>query len=608
VHYGTIDGEYTQVVNIYNVTSCNLDLLTLVPTQTYFFAVSAYSTTSREGPLSASVFYIDSPHIVEYPSIDYANKTIDVTFSENNMQGADVKSNYTFSPAIIFEEALDIVRPDEINRPRTYRFFMNDIPEDTIITLALSNVTDNKGLALISDSIVLNDDDEDGMADDWEIQNGLNPLLDDGTGDIAGDGISNLDEYNEGTAASNMGPEKPVLNLPGDLSANVQLTPELKTNPYVDHENDTHLKTQWQISTESSFTISENILFMLETYNSLTVLTVPEFILDTGETYFWRARFFDIQGEGSLWSDSFSFSTVINNSEDFDGNGVPDIQQVTEVNLDLNNDGYFDVSSSTYKMGTNGRTAFSLEASDNVTAVDRIKFIDPSDISDTSGKPDNLDFGLIQFKIRVDNIGDTAEVKIYFSEPVGTNWYKYDLINGWTEYSKDYPGNVELDSDGKSVRLRLVDGGPGDSDGVANGVIVDPSGPGAIADISSDDTGTSLSSSSGGGGGGCFIATAAFGSYMEKHVQILKDFRDIYLLKSESGKAFVKVYYRYSPPIADFIARHGVLRAVVRTGLMPLVGFGYVVIHTSPFEQEMMFLLIISLLAVAVIRISRRRI
>ncbi|MCD4721235.1 MAG: hypothetical protein K8S13_15450, partial [Desulfobacula sp.] len=78
------------------------------------------------------------------------------------------------------------------------------------------------------------------------------------------------------------------------------------------------------------------------------------------------------------------------------------------------------------------------------------------------------------------------------------------------------------------------------------------------------------------------------------------------LLKSKLGKAFVTAYYRYSPPVADVIARHGVLRAVVRIGLMPLIMFGYVVIHTSPFEQSVIFLLIISMTAMAVIRTSRR--
>ncbi|MHB2019308.1 MAG: CFI-box-CTERM domain-containing protein, partial [Candidatus Xenobia bacterium] len=75
----------------------------------------------------------------------------------------------------------------------------------------------------------------------------------------------------------------------------------------------------------------------------------------------------------------------------------------------------------------------------------------------------------------------------------------------------------------------------------------------------------------GGGGGGCFIATAAYGSYLNPHVNSLRGFRDHVLMRSWLGRCCVATYYRWSPPAAAFIASRPVLRFAVRVMLTPLV-------------------------------------
>ena len=88
----------------------------------------------------------------------------------------------------------------------------------------------------------------------------------------------------------------------------------------------------------------------------------------------------------------------------------------------------------------------------------------------------------------------------------------------------------------------------------------------------------------GGGGGksGCFIATAAFGSPLERHVVLLKEFRDVVLLPTKLGKKFVSAYYRISPPAADFISRHDQLKPLVRIALYPLIGLAALFLTLSP--------------------------
>jgi hypothetical protein len=72
---------------------------------------------------------------------------------------------------------------------------------------------------------------------------------------------------------------------------------------------------------------------------------------------------------------------------------------------------------------------------------------------------------------------------------------------------------------------------------------------------------------------GCFIATAAYGTDSAVQIDILREFRDTVLMPNRLGAAFVSLYYRTSPPIAEFISRHETLRTVVRVGFVdPVVG------------------------------------
>ena len=69
----------------------------------------------------------------------------------------------------------------------------------------------------------------------------------------------------------------------------------------------------------------------------------------------------------------------------------------------------------------------------------------------------------------------------------------------------------------------------------------------------------------------CFIATAAYGSLLEPHVQILRQFRDNVLMQFSGGRWFVKEYYHHSPPIAKMIVNNEGLKFIIRIILTPII-------------------------------------
>ena len=125
--------------------------------------------------------------------------------------------------------------------------------------------------------------------------------------------------------------------------------------------------------------------------------------------------------------------------------------------------------------------------------------------------------------------------------------------------------NAVIDTANRMITLSLTDGGDGDEDGLANGVIVDPSGV-AVPESESDN-------------GFCFIATVAYGSYEAPYVQVLRQFRDRYLLTHKMGRWAVTQYYAYSPPLAAWIADRDTWRRVARILLLPFIGFAWVSLH-----------------------------
>ncbi|MEM3128440.1 MAG: choice-of-anchor U domain-containing protein, partial [Nitrososphaerales archaeon] len=91
----------------------------------------------------------------------------------------------------------------------------------------------------------------------------------------------------------------------------------------------------------------------------------------------------------------------------------------------------------------------------------------------------DLPFGLFSFTISGLRAGETVTVTITFpaNVPAGSQYWK---LQGDSWYQ--LPNELVGDNDGDNLlTITLTDGGLGDGDGLANGEIVDPGGPGAPA-------------------------------------------------------------------------------------------------------------------------------
>ena len=109
-----------------------------------------------------------------------------------------------------------------------------------------------------------------------------------------------------------------------------------------------------------------------------------------------------------------------------------------------------------------------------------------------------------------------------------------------------------------------------------------------------------------GGGGGCFIATAAFGSFTEPHVLVLREFRGQVLSGNPLGRSFISFYYKVSPPIANFISQHETLRVLVRWSLLPVVGLSWMALNIG-LTFTLGIMLILTVLLWKIVSINRSR-
>ena len=94
---------------------------------------------------------------------------------------------------------------------------------------------------------------------------------------------------------------------------------------------------------------------------------------------------------------------------------------------------------------------------------------------------------------------------------------------------------------------------------------------------------------------------------MTEEIEILRQFRDEYLLTNTVGQALVDLYYTVSPPIAGFITEHPGLKPVVRAGLLPAVAMATVAVNTTSTEKTATVGFLVVASVAVVVWLTRRR-
>ena len=231
-----------------------------------------------------------------------------------------------------------------------------------------------------------------------------------------------------------------------------------------------------------------------------------------------------------------------------DNDGLPDGEERgldgNEPNYDGNHDGIADrlQDNVTSLHSYDGQYYITIESPTGTS----ISNCNAADNPSSTNAPSDMEFSYGFFGFTITDISNGSATTVTLHFPVGTTfgtYYKYgptpnNPTNHWYEFL--YDGQTGAEIIGNIITLHFVDGTRGDDDLIANGIVVDDGAPAVVAATGGGTTVTS----DGGGGGGCFIATAAYGSLMEPHVKILRDFRDKCLRNNYWVKALCKVTTR----------------------------------------------------------------
>lgn len=111
-----------------------------------------------------------------------------------------------------------------------------------------------------------------------------------------------------------------------------------------------------------------------------------------------------------------------------------------------------------------------------------------------------------------------------------------------------------------------------------------------------------------GGAAGCCVCASAYDSVDDARLDIIREFRDKYLMTDPTGQLIASLYYDvFSPPIARFINDHPVVKPYARVALTPVVALSTVAVDTTWPEKIGIFGFLTLASGMSFLWVQRRR-
>src|SRR4030042_1588598 len=112
----------------------------------------------------------------------------------------------------------------------------------------------------------------------------------------------------------------------------------------------------------------------------------------------------------------------------------------------------------------------------------------------------------------------------------------------------------------------------------------------------------------GGGAASCCGRSSAYASVDDGRLNIIREFRDKYLMTNPTGQLIASLYYDvFSPPVARFINGHPAVKPYARAALTPVVALSTVAVDTTWPEKIGILGFLALALGMLILWVRRRR-